>query len=83
MDIRKIIEGLMEEQHVTLEAMGARVGGVSKQSVFNVLRGGRQKTMGVDRAARFLEALGYELVAVPKGSRLPNGGIAVSGAGDD
>lgn len=82
MRIQEAIRQLMKEQHVTLEAMGERMGGITKPSVHGALNGRKQKSMSVDRAVGFLNNLGYEIVVVPKGSRLPNGSIAIDASGD-
>lgn len=36
-----------------------------------------RKNMDLDRAAAILGAIGYEVVLVPKGSKIPQSGIAV------
>ena len=81
MRIQEAIRNLMKEQHVTLEAMGERMGGITKMAVHGALNGRKQKSMSVDRAACFLDRLGYEMAAVPKGSRLPNGSMVIEAAG--
>ena len=83
MRIQDAIKRLMNEQHVTLEAMGERMGGITKAAVHGALSGKKQKSMSVDRAVGFLDNLGYEMVVVPKGSRLPNGSITVEAGGID
>lgn len=83
MRIQEAIRHLMKEQHVTLEAMGERMGGITKTAVHGALNGRKQKSMSVDRAVCFLDKLGYEMVAVPKGSRLPNGSMAIEAAGGE
>lgn len=81
MRIQEAIRHLMKEQHVTLEAMGERMGGITKMAVHGALNGRKQKSMSVDRAVCFLDRLGYEMAAVPKGSRLPNGSMEIEAAG--
>lgn len=83
MRIQEAIRHLMQEQHVTLEAMGERMGGITKPAVHGALNGKKQRSMSVDRAVCFLDKLGYEMVVVPKGSRLPNGSITVEAGGSD
>lgn len=83
MRIQEAIRHLMKEQHVTLEAMGERMGGITKMAVHGALNGRKQKSMSVDRAVCFLDRLGYEMAAVPKGSRLPNGSMAIEAAGGE
>lgn len=83
MRIQEAIRHLMKEQHVTLEAMGELMGGITKMAVHGALNGKKQKSMSVDRAVCFLDKLGYEMVAVPKGSGLPNGSMAIEAAGGE
>ena len=83
MRIQEAIRHLMKEQHVTLEAMGERMGGITKMAVHGALNGKKQKSMSVDRAVCFLDKLGYEMVAVPKGSGLPNGSMEIEAAGGE
>lgn len=83
MRIQEAIRHLMKEQHVTLEAMGERMGGITKMAVHGALNGRKQKSMSVDRAVCFLDNLGYDMVAVPKGSLLPNGSMAIEAAGGE
>lgn len=75
MDIGEIISGIMADQHVTYAVMGDRLG-ISNVTVHQAVKS-RQKTMSVDRAVAYLGAVGYQLVAVPKGSKVPSGGIVV------
>lgn len=76
MDVQEVVRELMAAQHVTLEAMGERMGGINRSTVLNAL-GRRQRSMSVDKAVGYLGNLGYELMAVPKGSRVPTGGYRI------
>ena len=73
MDVQEVVRELMAAQHVTLEAMGERI---NRSTVLNAL-GRRQRSMSVDKAVGYLGNLGYELMAVPKGSRVPTGGYRI------
>lgn len=55
----------------------ARIDGESVQNVSNKVNGRNRADMYVAQAAGYLEHCGYELVAVPKGSKLPKGAYEV------
>ena len=44
MRIQEAIRRLMKEQHVTLEDMGERMGGITKMAVHGALNGRKQKS---------------------------------------
>ena len=50
--------------------------GIKRQSMNSALNRGDMRVGFVARAA---DLLGYDLVAVPKGSRLPNGSVRLDG----
>ena len=75
MNIQKTIRSIMKSQGVTLEQMGARTGVVTS-SIANAL-GSTQKSMGVERVLKMASSLGYDMVLVPKGSKLPSNSYVI------
>lgn len=69
--IRQILRGSAWSQNRLGMALG-----ISPQGMGNAMA---RKDMRVGFFARALDLLGYDLVAVPKGSRLPNGSIRIDG----
>lgn len=57
----------------------ARLEGVSYANMANMLSPSNRKDMAAGKAARILGMLGYDLVLVPRGKRLPDGCIVVDG----
>lgn len=55
----------------------ARATGVTPQAFNSAMN--RDKDMKAGRLAELASHLGYELVAVPRGSRLPNGSVRIDG----
>lgn len=83
--IQEAILEVMKRQKVTQTQL-ARQLGITPPSVCIML--GRSKTtpckgIGADKAAKWLGKLGYELAAVPKGSKLPDGAIVVNKEAQD
>lgn len=75
-DVDAVLEA-MAERGVTRAEL-ARMLGVRPPVVTQML-GRRQSAMGADRLARVMDALGYDLVFVPKGRRLPEGAKVYGG----
>ncbi len=78
MDAKDVLRDLIEESPVwSQNKLGAKLG-FTPQAMNHRMR-------AVDLKAGFLadalSALGYELVAVPVGSRLPNGSRTIGGEG--
>lgn len=78
--IQEAILEVLKRQKVTQSQLARRLG-ITPPSVCVMLGHGRStpcKSIGADRAARWLDELGYDLVVVPKGSKLPDDAIVVN-----
>lgn len=77
MDAREVLRRLTEESPVWSQNKVAAQLGISPQNMSNKMR--CPATLKVDLVADYLSVLGYDLVAVPKQSRLPNGSVPITG----
>ena len=79
MDARSTIKAIVAQSPAwSLNRLGAHMG-LSSSAMGNRMSPTRSD-MRVGFVVAALDALGYDLVAVPKGSRLPNGSIVIDGA---
>lgn len=77
MDGRQAIRELIKDSPAWSQNRLAAEVGMSGQAMSNRMQ--RQGDLRCDFAARLLAVLGYDLVAVPRGSRLPNGSVRIDG----
>lgn len=68
------VKAVMDRSGFT-RARVASVMGVSPQVVNGFIN--RSASMKVDNAARMLDAMGYDVVFVPRGTKLPSGSVVV------
>lgn len=71
----KFLKDKIGESGMSYAAFGARIG-VSASAISNIV-GSSPRSVRVGNAAAMANELGYELVAVPCGSRLPKGSVVV------
>jgi hypothetical protein len=75
MNMRDVLRHLIDSSDAWSQNRLAAHLGLSSQAMANRMAPGRG--VKADFAAEALDALGYDLVAVPKGSRLPAGSVRV------
>ncbi|MBP3884056.1 MAG: Lrp/AsnC family transcriptional regulator [Olsenella sp.] len=76
MKIRDILRKLIDDSTVWSQNRIAPEVGLSPQAMTNRMKGDRN--MKAEFAAQVLDVLGYQLVVVPKGNRLPKGSFVVT-----
>lgn len=80
MEIKDMIRELIDQSPVwSQNKIGTQLG-LSKSAMSQRLGA---KRVGVDFAVDVLNLLGYDLVAVPKGSNLPRGSVVVDPSAED
>lgn len=77
MSIENIINNIIKESSWT-KARIARLLGKTPQSINDRLSTKKKKALGVNTAMEMLDLLGYEMLVVPKGTRLPQGAYRVT-----
>lgn len=82
MTFKDAIHSIVQSPNWNLSRLGAALG-VSRQAISNRIN--RSDGLRLPNAIEMAEALGYDLVLVPKHSRLPEGSfrITVEGGGKD
>lgn len=80
MDAKSLLRKLTEESTVWSQNKVAAELGLSPQNLSNKMRSPGDLKAGL--VADYLSVLGYDLVAVPKQSRLPNGSVPITGGRD-
>ncbi len=75
---REVIRRLVGESGTWSQNRVGAVLGLTPQAMSNRMQRG---SMAVGFVADVLGVLGYDLVAVPRGSRLPNGSVRIDGDG--
>lgn len=73
MTSNKIIRAILEEQHLTQTALGARVGMTCNRIADRLL----SVNMNIKSFVQLLHAMDYKLVAVPRDARMPKGAYEV------
>jgi transcriptional regulator with XRE-family HTH domain len=71
----EVLKDIMAKHEVTVTQLAERLG-KSRSAVSNKVTG-IQKTITTDKLDELLDALGYEITVVPKGTKLPKGGYRV------
>ena len=80
MEIKDMIRELIDQSPVwSQNKIGTQLG-LSKSAMSQRLGA---KRVGIDFAVDVLNLLGYDLVAVPKGSNLPRGSVVVDPSAED
>lgn len=80
MEIKDMIRELIDQSPVwSQNKIGTQLG-LSKSAMSQRLGA---KRVGIDFAVDVLNLLGYDLVAVPKGSNLPRGSVVVDSSAED
>lgn len=82
MDARQVLRQLIDGSASWSQNRLAAYIGLTSQAMGNRMSASRASSMRVAFVVDVLDALGYDLVAVPKGSRLPNGSMVI-GAGEE
>lgn len=80
MDAKGVLQSLTEESPVWSQNKVAAEMGISSQNMSNKMRS--SVPLRVDLVAGYLSVLGYDLVAVPRQSRLPNGSVVIDEGGE-
>lgn len=80
MDISSAVKQVIKDTGFSMQRI-ANVMGITQQSVSSFVN--RSRSMKVDNAVKVLDAMAYDLVIVPRGSRLPKGSIVVEANEDE
>lgn len=78
-NVVRVVREVMDGSHLKRVEI-AEMLGISPQRVSNLVSERTHADMPAGTAAKLLDLLGYQLVAVPKGKRLPDGSVTVDPA---
>lgn len=65
--ISELVSAAMEEDHISVRKLAAKAG--VSPTIIQSLRSGAKTNFTIDTLSRILDAIGYQIICVPKGGR--------------